>query len=347
MTHFVGLDVSVKETSVCVVDAAGKVVCERKVPSEPDDIAVLLTSIGEEYVRVGIEAGPLSQWLMTALVEAGLPMVCAETRHMKALLMAQQINKSDRNDARGIAQMMRVGLFKPVHVKTLASQEQRMLLTSRTLIQRKLLDIECDMRGTLRNFGLKIGVVSAVGYEARIRHLVEGFPRLAAIVDPLLSIRRVMRQQLAILHKMLLDVVREDPVCRRFMTVPGVGPVVALTYRASVDQPHRFVHSRAVGAHAGLTPKRHQSGEIDYDGAVSKCGDPMLRTMLYEAAQSMLTHSQKWSWLKAWAMRVAQRRGVRRAIVALARRLAVILHRMWIDGTDFRWSNSTAAVPIA
>ena len=124
----------------------------------------------------------------------------------------------------------------------------------------------------------------------------------------------------------------------------GVGPVVALTYRASVDQPHRFVHSRAVGAHVGLTPKRHQSGEIDYDGGVSKCGDTMLRTMLYEAAQSMLTHSKKWSWLKAWGMRVAQRRGMRRATVAVARRLAVVLHRMWVDGTDFRWSNGSAAV---
>ncbi len=222
-----------------------------------------------------------------------------------------------------------------------------MLLTSRRLIQRKLLDIECDMRGTLRNFGLKVGKVGTVGYEARIRELVEGFPRLAAIVEPLLRVRRVMREQLATLHKMLLNAVREDPVCRRFMTVPGVGPIVALTYRASVDQPHRFVHSRAVGAHAGLTPKRHQSGEIDYDGRVSKCGDAMLRTMLFEAAQSMLTHSQKWSWLKAWAMRVAQRRGLRRAIVALARRLAVILHRMWIDGTDFRWSNNTVAASPA
>ncbi len=267
---------------------------------------------------------------------------------MKALLKAQQINKSDRNDARGIAQMMRVGLFKPVHVKTLVAQEQRMLLTSRKLIQRKLMDIECDMRGTLRNFGLKVGVVSSIGYEARIRDLVEGFPRLAAIIEPLLTVRRVMRQQLATLHKLLLNTVRDDPVCRRFMTVPGVGPIVALTYRASVDQPHRFVHSRAVGAHVGLTPKRHQSGEIDYDGGVSKCGDSMLRTMLYEAAQSMLTHSKKWSWLKAWGMRVAQRRGMRRATVAVARRLAVILHRMWVDGTDFRWSNgSTAAVQVA
>ena len=188
----------------------------------------------------------------------------------------------------------------------------------------------------------RVGVVSTIGYEARIRHLVEGFPRLAAIIEPLLSVRRVMRQQLAALHKMLLDVVRHDLVCRRFMTVPGVGPVVALTYRASVDQPHRFLHSQAVSAHAGLTPKRHQSGEIDYDGGISKCGDVMLRAMLYEAAQSMLTHSKKWSWLKAWGVRVAQRGGIRRAIVAVARRLAVILHRMWLDGTDFRWSNGSA-----
>ncbi len=151
-----------------------------------------------------------------------------------------------------------------------------------------------------------------------------------------------MRQQFAVLHKMLLDTVRHDPICRRLMTAPGVGVVVALTYRAAIDQPQRIVHSRAVGAQVGLTPKRYQSGEIDYDGRVSKCGDTMLRTMLYEAAQSLLTHSRKWSWLKAWGMRVAQRRGMRRAIVAVARRLAVILHRMWVDGTDFRWSNGPA-----
>jgi transposase len=347
MAQFVGLDVSVKETSVCVVDDAGTVVCARKVPTEPADIAMLLTALGGAYGRIGIEAGPLSQWLVNGLVAAGLPVVCVETRHMKALLKAQQINKSDRNDARGIAQMMRVGLFKPVHVKTLAAQEQRMLLTSRKLIQRKLLDVEGDMRGTLRNFGLKVGLVSPIGYEARIRELVAGFPRLAAIMEPLLTVRRVMRQQLAALHKMVLATVRQDPVCRRFMTVPGVGPVVALTYRTTVDQPHRFLHSKAVGAHVGLTPRRHQSGETDYDGSISKCGDSMLRTMLYEAAQTMLTHSQKWSWLKAWAMRVAHRRGLSRAIVALARRLAVILHRMWVDGTDFRWSNKAAATTAA
>jgi len=346
MAHFVGLDVSVKETSVCVVDDTGKVILEQKVPTEPADIIAVLTSLGVSYGRIGIEAGPLSQWLVNALTAAELPVICVETRHMKALLTAQQINKTDRNDARGIAQMMRVGLFKPVHVKTLVAQEQRMLLTSRKLLQRKLLDLESDLRGTLRNFGLKVGVVSGGRYEARVRELVEGFPRLAAIVEPLLNVRRVMRQQLAVLHKMLLDTVRGDPVCRLLMTAPGVGAVVALTYRATVDQPQRFVHSRAVGAHVGLTPKRYQSGEVDYDGGVSKCGDALLRTMLYEAAQVLLTHGSKWSWLKAWGIRVAQRRGMRRAIVAVARRLAVVLHRMWVDGSEFRWSKDSTAVPM-
>src|ERR1700721_3126128 len=201
MTYFGGLDVSVKETAVCVVDDAGKVVCEQKVPTEPGDIVTLLFSIGEDYGRIGIEAGPLSQWLVNELTAAGLPMVCVETRHMKALLTAQQINKSDRNDARGIAQMMRVGLFKPVHVKTLVAQEQRMLLTSRKLLQRKLLDLECELRGTLRNFGLKVGVVSGSRYEARIRELVVAFPGVGALAEPLLNVRRVMRRQFAVLSK--------------------------------------------------------------------------------------------------------------------------------------------------
>src|SRR5262244_3748012 len=240
MAHFVGLDVSVKETSVCVVDDAGKVILEQQVPTEPADIISLLTSLGVSFGRIGIDAGPLSQWLVNELTAADLPVICVETRHMKALLTAQQISKTDRNDARGIAQVMRVGLFRPVHVKTLVAQEQRMLLTSRKLLQRKLLDVESDLRGTLRNFGLKVGVVGGSRYEARLRELVEGFPRLAVIIEPLLSVRRVMRQQFAVLHKMLLDMVRGDPVCRRLMTAPGVGAVVALTYRATVSRcPNR------------------------------------------------------------------------------------------------------------
>jgi transposase len=342
MEYFAGLDVSVKETSVCVVDDTGKIVREVKVASEPEALLPVLTNALYRFKRIGLEAGPLSQWLFSALGEAGLPVICVETRHMRAVLQAQ-INKTDRNDARGIAQMMRVGLYRPVHVKTLRSQKLRMLLTHRKLLQSKAIAIDNDLRGTLRNFGLKVGVVGASKFEARIWELVENLPDLAGLVEPLLIVRRTLRQQIGILHGRLLAIVRTDDVCRRLMTVPGVGPVVALTYRATVDVPARFRNSKAVGAVFGLTPARYQSGEIDRSGAISRCGDEMMRTMLYEAAHTMLVRVAKWSWLKAWAMKIAKHRGIKRATVALARRLAVILHRIWVDGTEFRWTREIAA----
>ena len=342
MDQFAGLDVSVNETSVCIVDEAGKIVREVKVASEPDALLTVLKNRAYHFKRIGLEAGPLSQWLYSALAEAELPVVCVETRHMQAVLKAQ-INKTDRNDARGIAQMMRVGLYRPVHVKTLRSQKLRMLLTHRKLMLSKAIAIENDLRGTLRNFGLKVGMVGTVKFEARIKELIENLPDLAVLVEPLLVVRRVLREQIGILHRRLLVIVRDDAVCRRLMTVPGVGPVVALTYRATVDVPARFRNSKAVGAVFGLTPSKYQSGEINRTGAISKCGDEMMRVMLYEAAQVMLTRTNKWSWLKAWAMKIARHRGMRKAIVALARRLAVVLHRIWVDGTEFCWTREAAA----
>ena len=261
---------------------------------------------------------------------------------MQAVLKAQ-INKTDRNDARGIAQMMRAGLYRPVHVKTLRSQKLRMLLTHRKLLQSKAIAIENDLRATLRNFGLKVGGVGTVKFEARIKELVEKAPDLMMLVEPLLVVRRALREQIGILHRRLLAIVRDDDVCRRLMTVPGVGPVVALTYRATVDVPVRFRNSKAVGAVFGLTPSKYQSGEINRTGAISKCGDEMMRAMLYEAAHILLVRSAKWSWLKVWAMQIARRRGLKKAIVALARRLAVIMHRIWVDGTEFRWTREAAA----
>ena len=341
MDHFAGLDVSVKETSVCIVDDAGRIVREVRVASEPEALLAVLKSPAYRFRRIGLEAGPLSQWLFSALAEAGLPAICVETRHMRAALKAQ-INKTDRNDARGMAQMMRVGLYRPVHVKTLRSQKLRMLLTHRKLLQSKAIAIDNDLRGTLRNFGLKVGVVGTVKFEARIRKLVENLPDLAALIEPLLIVRRTLREQFCILHRRLLAIVRDDEVCRRLMTTPGVGPVVSLTYRATVDIPARFRKSKSVGAVFGLTCAKYQSGEVDWDGRISRCGDEMMRTMLYEAAQAMM-RSKKWSWLKAWAMQIARRRGMKKAIVALARRLAVIMHRMWVDGTEFRWTREQAA----
>src|SRR5256885_8866350 len=188
MAHFAGLDVSVKETSVCIVDDTGRIVREVKVASEPEALQVLRNPI-YRFKRIGLEAGPLSQWLFSALAEAGLPVICVETRHMRAVLQAQ-INKTDRNDARGMAQMMRAGLYRPVHVKTLRSQKLRMLLTHRKLLQSKAIAIDNDLRGTLRNFGLKVGIVGTVKFEARVRELVENLPDLAVLVQPLLMVRR-------------------------------------------------------------------------------------------------------------------------------------------------------------
>ena len=324
------------------MDDAGKIVREVKVTSEPHALLAVLNNPAYHFKRIGLEAGPLSQWLFSSLAEAGLPVICVETRHMRAVLKAQ-INKTDRNDARGIAQMMRAGLYRPVHVKTLRSQKLRMLLVHRKLLQSKSIAIENDLRGTLRNFGLKVGVAGAAKFEPRVKELVENLPDLAALVEPLLVVRRVLREQIAVLHRRLLAIVRNDEVCRRLMTTPGVGPVVALTYRATIDVPARFRNSRAVGAVMGLTPCKYQSGQSDRTGAISKCGDEMLRVMLYEAAQILLMRSTKWSWLKAWAMQIARRRGMKKAIVALARRLAVIMHRIWVDGTEFRWTKAAAA----
>ncbi|ANY85250.1 transposase (plasmid) [Microvirga ossetica] len=344
MKHYAGLDVSVKETSVCIVDET-RICRETKVPSHPDDLAQVLHDPAWRLERIGLEAGPLSQWLFSGLAEAGLPIVCIETRHTKAFLKAQ-VNKSDRNDARGIAQMMRVNLFRPVHVKTLTSQKRRALLTARKLLQEKAIAFENDIRGLLRNFGLKVGIVGAAKFDIRIRELLDCLPDLAEIIEPLLASRRKLREEFERLHRKLLSIVRDDGVCRRLMTIPGVGPVVALAYASTIDVPARFRNSKAVGASLGLTPVLHQSGESNRIGRVSLCGDGMMRTLLYEAAQVMLTNVHvKWSWLKAWAMNIAKRRGGRKAIVALARRLGVIMHRIWSDGTVFRWTRES--IPAA
>ena len=338
------MDVSVKETSVCIVDETGKVCRELKVPSHPEDLVEVLKGAALPLERIGLEAGPLSQWLFSGMVDAGLPVICIETRHAKAFLKAQ-VNKTDRNDARGIAQMMRVKLFRLVHVKTLTSQKRRMLLTARKLLQEKAIAIENDVRGLLRNFGLKVGVVGTVGFEGRIRELVESMSDLAGIIEPLLVARQQLRASFMALHRQLLSIVRDDEVSRRLMTIPGVGPVTSLAFTSTIDVPARFKNSKAVGPSLGLTPRLNQSGESHRLGRVSLCGDAMMRTLLYEAAQSLLTRVQKWSWLKAWAMNVAKRRGLHKAIVALARRLSVIMHRMWRDGSEFRCTRQDT--PIA
>ena len=343
MEYYAGLDVSLEQTSVCVVDAQGQVVREAKVASEPEALIRFLSGQECRIMRVGLEAGPLSQWLHAGLVEAGFEAVLLETRHVKAALSAMTV-KTDRRDARGIAQLLRLGWYRPVHAKSASAQEVRSLLTARKLIQAKLLDIESGIRGILRGFGLKVGPISRGRFEARIRDLVEGQTTLNTVVGSMLAARSALQAEFARLHPTLLTLVRADPVCRQLMSVPGVGAVVAITFRSGVDDPTRFPRSRDVGPHFGLTPRKYQSGQVDVTGSISKVGDRMVRTALYEAASVMLTRTVRMSPLKSWAMGVAKRRGAKKARVALARKLGVILHRMWVDGTSFRWTSEVPAM---
>jgi transposase len=255
--------------------------------------------------------------------------------------------KTDRNDARAIAQAMRVGWFTAVHVKTAESQELRLLLTNRKTLQTSRVRLENEIRGTLKAFGLKVGRVSTAAFEARVIELTVDRPRLQAMVKPMLAARQALRLQFDALHVMVLKAVKTHAVCRRLLTVPGVGAVTALTFATAIDDPARFAKSRDVGAHLGLTPRKYASGEIDRNGAISKSGDRLAREALFVAAHSLLTRVTRWSALKAWGTAIAKRRGLRRATVAVARKLAVILHRMWADGSEFRWCREETAAATA
>jgi len=342
MDYYAGIDVSLEQSSVCIVSKDGKIVREMKVASEPDALVEFFGQLGLPLSSIGLEAGPLSQWLHAGLTAAGYETILLETRHVKAALSAMTV-KTDRKDARGIAQLLRMGWFRPVHRKTDSAQEIRALLVGRKLLQGKMMDMELGIRGLLRGFGLKVGVISKGRFMARVRELIAGHSMLEKVVEPMLRARDALRAEFNLLHRQMLAIVRADELCRRLMTVPGVGPLVALTFKTGVDDPHRFTSSKTVGAHFGLTPKKYQSGETDITGGITRAGDAMVRVALYEAAQTLLTRSQRFSTLKRWAMDVAKRRGMQRAKVALARKLATVLHRMWIDGSEFRWGKEAVA----
>ncbi len=347
MSVYAGLDVSLKHTSVCIVEKEGAVLLERKVLSDPKAVAEALRPFAKNLRQVGIEACATGTWLQRELVQLGFEAVIIETMHAHASLATMR-NKTDRNDALGIAHLMRLGWFKVVHVKSAHAQRLRAILGCRKLIVRKLIDTENEIRGTLRGFGLTTGNVSRGVFAAKVGELIaEEHPLLQEVVVRLLSIRGMLREQRAKFDQMVAKAVRQDDVCRRFMAIPGVGPIAALAFRAGVDDPHRFKRSRTVGAHFGMTPRKFQSGEVDYDGRISRCGDRMVRQALYDAAGSMLRRSRRHCALLAWGLRLVKRRGIQKATVAMSRKLAVIMHRMWLDGSEFRWKKEPLPASLA
>ena len=342
MELYVGMDVSLKETSICVVDDDGEIQCEGTVISEPEAIAAFIKAKAPHAKRIGLETGPTTTWLWHELRRLGLPVICIDARHAKAAL-SLQINKSDRNDAVGLARIMQCGWYKEVQVKSLPCHEIRAVLNSRALLVKIKRDLENQIRGLLKNLGLRIGKAGGNVFRHRVEELVAEHPLLQEAVHPLLAVRETVRREIAGLTRKLLALARVNEESRRLMTVPGIGPITALAFCAAIDEPARFRRSRSVGAYFGLTPRRYASGEVDWTGRISKCGDTMVRTYLFEAAGVLLTRVPQWCKLKAWGHRLWKRIGFKKAKIAVARKLAVILHRMWRDETDFIWSSKEAA----
>ena len=342
MQQYVGLDVSQKVTSVCVVDEGGRKLWTGKCLSTPEALAAAIRERAPQAERVGIETGPLCVWHFHGLKALGIPVICIDARHAKAAL-AMQVNKTDDNDAEGLAQIMRTGWFRAVHVKSFDAQLLRSLLQSRLQLVNMRRDTSNQVRGALKVFGIVLPSGRLSTFDSLARENIGSRTELSAFIEPLLAAWKSLGEQVAILDKRLRQIAKDHTVVRRLMSVPGVGVLIGLAYVATIDDPQRFAKSRNVGAHLGLAPRRFQSGEVDRQGSISKSGDSLMRHYLYEAAGVLLTRTHRWCTLKAWGVRLAKRIGTSKAKIAVARKLAIILHRMWRTGESFRWGTETEA----
>jgi transposase len=347
MEQFVGLDVSQQLTHVCVVDGEGKAVWRGTCLSTPEDIATTIRMRAPNAMRIGLETGPLSTWHWHALKKMGLPVICIDARHAKAAL-SMQINKTDRNDAFGLAQIMRTGWYREVGVKSLENHKVRAVLGARAQLVGMRTDIRNQIRGLLKVFGVVLERNTGKSFEEQVREVVRnGNDVLQLSLRSLIATLKTVCEQAEKLDRIAVSQARQNPMCRHLMGIPGVGALTSLAFVSAVEDPGKFRKSRSVGAFFGLTPKRFQSGETDTSGRISRCGDPLVRAYLYEAATVLLTSCKKWSALKAWGIRVAKRAGMNKARVAVARKLAVIMHQMWTTGEEFRWSNKGNDMEVA
>jgi len=324
-----------------VIDTAGSVVFEGKVAAEPAVVVRLIRTKAPQVVKVGLETGATSPWLCHTLSSAGLPVVLMDARHAHAAL-SMRPTQSDRSDARGLAEILRMGWYREVAAKSFTAHERLALLAARRRLVTIRTDLEAQLRGLLETFGLILGPGNTDALVRRAEALAEGHPAISALAAKLAEVQRHVVAQVAALDRDIRRLVRGEPALQRFMTVPGVGPVTAIAFLSTTDEPERFKHARDAGPYPGLTPTRHQAGETDRHGRISKCGDAFTRTCLYEAANVLLTKVARFSPLKAWGMRLVQRIGPKKARLAVARKTAVILRCIWVDGTEFWWTREEA-----
>lgn len=335
MEYFAGLDVSIDDTAICVVSDGGEVVLETSVATDPGMIADVLRPYAGHLRRAGHEARALSPWLHPELIAAGVPAGCLETRHVRAAMAAQR-NKTDAKDALGIAHIMRTGWFRQVHIKTESCYRIRLLLVQRRNLKRKFLDIENTIRHSLKAFSIRLGKVGRGGFEEAVREAIADDAMTVGLMECMLRARAALWTEYLVLNKLVVQLAMADELCRRFMAIPGVGPVTALGFSAAIDDPTRFRRSRDVAAYFGLTSKRWQSGtSIDVKGRISKAGDPDVRRALYEAASAMLTRFKGSDMINSWGLKLAKTKCHAKARIAVARKLATVMHAMWRDGTFY------------
>ena len=339
MKHYVGLDVSLEKTAICVIDDHGRLLMRTSAPSDPQSIAAVVCRHAQDAERIVLESGQLSTWLTRELRCLGLPVICVDARQAHRALSGR-LNKSDPADAEGLAQLARTGWFRAIHVKSLTSDRLRALIAARDRLIRIRKDLEGQARGMLKTFGVKLGPIKPgrerAGFRDQVRLAVPDEPALKVALEALLEAHQAVCREYEQLDNAVRRWARDHELITRMMTVPGIGPITAAAFIAVIDQPDRFTTSASVAAYVGLTPRRFQSGQVDYSGRISKSGDPMLRACLYEAACALLSRVSRFSSLKSWGVRLAARKGYRKAAVAVARKLAVILFRIWKDGSSFR-----------
>lgn len=341
MKYYAGLDVSLKEISICIVDQDGSIVARGSAPCDPEGVQGWLRTRSLAPERIVHESGPLSIWLQRGLARLELPATCIDARKAHKSLSARP-NKSDSADAEGLAQLARTGWFTPVYIRSEEADRLRSLIGARERLIRLRRELEGHIRGILKTFGIRMTGVTHTRQRQAFRDQLaaagETDPVLRTIADSFIVAHSTLCQAAAELDNTVRTKAKLHPVARRLMTIPGVGPVVSLSFIALVDDPGRFGKAQDVGAFLGLTPKRHQSGEVDWSGRVSKCGDHVMRCLLFEAASSMINRVQRFSPLKSWAVRLAARRGFRKAAVATARKIAVLMLTLWKTETDYRWT---------
>lgn len=339
---YAGLDVSLKETAVCVVDETGKVVLERMIATDPIAISDCLAKHAPALERFGLESGSTSAWLWREFRALGLPVVCLDSRHAHRVLSMKR-NKNDRNDARGLAELVRMGWYREARVRSIDAQFVRSMLLSRQQLLESRRAIENQVRGALKTLGVMTSSTKGRGFMPRVVQLRAENDWLGPVLDPLIATRAAIAVQLKSVSESVLKAARDDADVRRMMTVPGIGAMTALAFKAAVDDPRRFTSSTKVGPYLGLTPRQYQSGESEWIGGIGKTNDPLLRAYLYEAAGVLMTRVRRNCPLKSWAQRLAKRIGWKRASIAVARKLAVILHAIWRDGTEFEWKAAEMA----